>query len=65
VQAFDLATRQLLDRYDRSANGSYFARGGIRHTWLEFVTRVSGVDDVATFDWVTAFLAGAVDRRRP
>jgi hypothetical protein len=65
VQAFDLATRQLLDRYDRSANGSYFARGGVRHTWLEFVTRVSGADDVATFDWVTAFLAGAVDRRRP
>ncbi|MDX2009627.1 MAG: pectin acetylesterase-family hydrolase [Myxococcaceae bacterium] len=65
VQAFDAATRQLLDRYDGSASGSYLARGGVRHTWLEFVTRLSSADDVATFDWVTAFLTGAVDRRRP
>ncbi|MCA2981313.1 MAG: hypothetical protein INH41_26485 [Myxococcaceae bacterium] len=65
VLGFATATSGVLARYDGTTNGTYFARTSPRHTWLEFVTRVSGNDDTATFDWVQGFLRGDLDRRRP
>ncbi len=65
VQAFNDATASVLDRYDRSSNGTYFARPGLRHTYLEFVTQLSSGEDATTFDWVSGFLVGVTDRRRP
>jgi hypothetical protein len=65
VQAFNDATASVLDRYDRSPNGTYFARPGLRHTYLEFVTQLTSGEDATTFDWVSGFLVGVTDRRRP
>jgi hypothetical protein len=65
VQGYADASSSVLDQYESAPNGSFYARAGARHTWLEGVRDVTRGDDAFSIDWVSEFIGGAVDRRRP
>jgi hypothetical protein len=65
AQAYRDATADVLDLYDRSAGGAYFARAGVRHGYLEKVANLDRRANAESFAWLKRVLEGERPRRRP
>jgi hypothetical protein len=65
-EGYRSATVALLDtQYNQFSNGSYLARSGLRHGYLDNLRQVTTRTNNSTFEWVTQFLAGTAPNRRP
>jgi hypothetical protein len=66
VQAFRGDTASLLvEQYDRSPNGSYLARAGVRHGYLNQVKKLTSRENKDSFEFLRAFVAGTAVSKRP
>ena len=66
AQAFRDETAELLvQQYDRSPNGRYLARPGVRHGYLSQVKKLGSREDKDSFEFLGAFVAGTAVNKRP